>query len=267
MSAGIYCIENLINGKKYVGQSINLERRMKSKHYHCFALLNAIKKYGRKKFKKYIIEICTENELFEKEKFYIKLLHSHCSEWGYNISYGDVSPMTGRKHSDKSKEKMRDSAIGRVVSDETRKILSEMRAGEKNCNFGKHPSEETLKRMSDAKSGKNHPMWGKSCSEKTKEKLRDANLGKENPNFGKKLKSASSKYFGVGKESKTTKNKKYDYWRVRIRRFGKLVSVGAYGIELEAARAYDKYIFENNLPNPLNFPEEYNQNNTLDKTE
>lgn len=32
MTSGIYCIENKFNGKKYVGQSVNLEKRMYDSH-------------------------------------------------------------------------------------------------------------------------------------------------------------------------------------------------------------------------------------------
>ena len=55
MTAGIYCIENLINRKKYIGQGLNVEKRMSRNHLRCLVLSNAIKKYGKENFKKYVI--------------------------------------------------------------------------------------------------------------------------------------------------------------------------------------------------------------------
>ena len=51
---GIYLIENKINGKKYIGQSINIYKRFRE---HCFLsnknhsyIDNAIHKYGKENF-------------------------------------------------------------------------------------------------------------------------------------------------------------------------------------------------------------------------
>jgi hypothetical protein len=45
MNSGIYCIENSITGKIYVGQSKQLSRRMNGKHKNCKYLEHAISKY------------------------------------------------------------------------------------------------------------------------------------------------------------------------------------------------------------------------------
>ena len=56
MRAGIYCIENLFNGKKYIGQGTNVEKRMWQYHRECDIVYAAIKKYGKENFKRYVIE-------------------------------------------------------------------------------------------------------------------------------------------------------------------------------------------------------------------
>lgn len=99
MKTGIYCIENLINGKKDIGQSTNLQKRMIVHHRGCLALENAIKKYGKENFKRYVLVYCEEWELNRLEIACIKAFHSHVSEWGYNISWGGNAPMRGRNHS------------------------------------------------------------------------------------------------------------------------------------------------------------------------
>lgn len=88
---GIYAIQNCVNGKIYIGQSIDIERRwqqekkMKRLNEH---LLRAMKKYSVEKFSFYIIEECIKEKLNEREAFYIKLYHSLNPEFGYNKTSG-----------------------------------------------------------------------------------------------------------------------------------------------------------------------------------
>ena len=83
---GIYKIENLINHKIYIGQSVHIERRWKE---HCFPSQNtvisqAIKKYGKENFSFQILEECSEKDLGEKEQFYIHKFNSVVPN-GYNV--------------------------------------------------------------------------------------------------------------------------------------------------------------------------------------
>ena len=83
---GIYKIENLLNHKCYVGQSIHIERRWQE---HCrpsakSIISNAIKKYGKENFSFQILEECSEDELDEKEIFYIEKFNCIVPN-GYNI--------------------------------------------------------------------------------------------------------------------------------------------------------------------------------------
>ena len=45
MSSGIYCFENKLNGKKYIGQAFDLKTRMAEHHKECKVLRQAIEKY------------------------------------------------------------------------------------------------------------------------------------------------------------------------------------------------------------------------------
>lgn len=86
MTTGIYKIENLLNGKVYIGQSIHIERRWQQ---HCqpsanSAIANAIQKYGKENFSFQIIEECDESSLNQKEAYYIKQFNSLVPN-GYNI--------------------------------------------------------------------------------------------------------------------------------------------------------------------------------------
>lgn len=86
MSIGIYKIENLINHKIYIGQSIHIEKRWQQ---HCQPSANsviakAIKKYGKNNFSFQILEECSEKNLDEKELYYINYYNSIVPN-GYNI--------------------------------------------------------------------------------------------------------------------------------------------------------------------------------------
>ena len=166
MSCGIYCIENLINGKKYIGQGIDVEYRMNKYHKGCYALNNAIKLYGKENFIKYVIKYCEKEELNSLEKYYILKFHSHISDNGYNISW-DNAPMRKRKHTSEAKEKIREANLG-----------------EKNPNYGKkgekNPIFGTIRPLSTREKMRNSKL-GKPRSAETKEKISNSRLGKHYP--------------------------------------------------------------------------------------
>lgn len=155
MTSGIYIIENLIDGKKYIGQGQNIEKRMVEPHRGCRALNRAIKKYGKEKFDYYILVYCERFELDYYEMVCIKILHSHISEQGYNISWGGNVPFRGLKHSEESKEKMSDA-----------------QSGENHYNFGKHLPDKTKEKISKSMLGRKGTFFGKHHSNETKERIR-----------------------------------------------------------------------------------------------
>ena len=73
MTCGIYKIENLINGKVYIGKSIEIEKRWQ-KHLNAkdnFLIHKALRKYGKENFSFTILEECSLFDLDAKEKFWI----------------------------------------------------------------------------------------------------------------------------------------------------------------------------------------------------
>lgn len=223
---GIYCIENTLNGHKYVGQSENLGKRINQRHHGSHALLGAMEKYGKENFKSYIVKYCKMEEIDELEIFYIKELRSHVSEGGYNISWGGSAPMRGRKH-----------------SQETLDRLSEVQRGENHWNFGKHWGEDVLEKMRETK---------KNITDEMKENMSNAQIRhyEENgsPTLGIKHKNSSSVYVGV------SWFKIYSKWRSGFQCDNKKHFVGYFINEIDAAVAYDKYVIVNKLDRPLNFP-------------
>lgn len=87
MTTGIYKIENLLNHKIYIGQSIHIEKRWQQ---HCqlsadSVIAKAIQKYGKQNFSFQILEECDQEQLDEKELYYIKKYNSIVPN-GYNIT-------------------------------------------------------------------------------------------------------------------------------------------------------------------------------------
>jgi group I intron endonuclease len=83
---GIYKITNLTNGKSYIGQSVHIERRWME---HCLPsakslIAKAIQKYGKEQFSFQVIEECLQEQLDEKEEYYISHYNTVVPN-GYNI--------------------------------------------------------------------------------------------------------------------------------------------------------------------------------------
>ena len=89
MSCGIYKIENLINHKVYIGQSIEIEKRWSAHKTSKDDLVihQALRKYGIENFSFEIIEECSKEELDKKECFWITAFNSLIPT-GYNMVEG-----------------------------------------------------------------------------------------------------------------------------------------------------------------------------------
>ena len=92
----IYQIENIINGKKYIGMTRRTIEVRKAEHMktfnnsmskmYNFKLYQAMRKYGFSNFKFSIVEKCPNDKLENREKYYIELYNTIIK--GYNETLG-----------------------------------------------------------------------------------------------------------------------------------------------------------------------------------
>lgn len=207
MTCGIYMITNLVNGKKYIGQSICIERRFRE---HCnngkytdkSLIDTAIQKYGVSNFRFDILEVLPENNeiLDEKERLWIKYYNTYENHDDYNLTDGGMS---GRKLSEETKNKLSKINTGKKLSPETRKKIGQ-------SGRGKKWSEESKKRFSEKIKGKNHHNYGKPPKLETKLKL--------------SKKSTTSGIFRVFKD-KQKKAKGGFLWKYRFRENKKSITL------------------------------------------
>lgn len=253
MPSGIYCFENQINRKVYIGQTVDLERRLYEHEYHlsrgtdkATALQRAVTKYGRENFKVFILWLCDVSELNDLEVKFISEYHSNDKNHGYNLSSGGNSGMLGYKHSEEFCEKVSMAKKGWVMGEAQREFISRL-------HTGKVVRPETREKISQANTGSNHPMYGKKHKDESKKMMRDSHLGEKAHQFGKKSGNSSSSFFGVHKQN----SRGYIYWIASVKVLGDNIYIGSSKDETESAMMYDKYVIEHRLPNPLNFPELY----------
>lgn len=82
----IYLTTNLINGKKYIGQHYG---RLDDKYFGSGVIITkAIAEYGKENFVKEILEITTQEQIDEVEKYYIQKYNAVEDDNFYNISEG-----------------------------------------------------------------------------------------------------------------------------------------------------------------------------------
>lgn len=160
----VYCHQNKLNGKKYIGitSKPTLEDRSGNKgQNYGFYFGNAIHKYGWENFEHFILlENLSRQEACMFEQYFIKEFNTQNASYGYNITAGGEG-FAGVKHSDETKKKISESGKGREpwnkdkkcnhLSDEHKEKLSKALIGK---NKGKHLSEETKKKISEAGKGR-----------------------------------------------------------------------------------------------------------------
>ena len=166
--AGIYRFTNNLNGKMYVGSSSNLSNRFIkhfnlnyiSKHKNELSISRAMIKYGYNNFSLDILEYCDFSILFKREQFYLDLL-----EPVYNIAKVAGSNL-GFRHSKESRAKiskalkgsplLRSLKLGTTHTEETKKLMSLSRSGERNPNYGKPHTEVSKDLIRKSRIGKIH---------------------------------------------------------------------------------------------------------------
>lgn len=191
---GIYKIRNCINGKVYVGQSINIKDRF-SKHKYAakknlsYPLYNAIKKYGKENFEFVLIEeIENVSGLDLRELYWINYYKSTDRNYGYNIRT-DCRTNKGKKHSDDTKRKISKASKKMWENPEIRDYLSK-------CRKGRKCSEKERINISKR-------MLGHSVSEKTKKKISEkAIIRNANPLFKEKCSDIQKKVWSLPENKK-----------------------------------------------------------------
>lgn len=116
---GIYEFFNLENGKRYVGSSVNIYNRL---HEHIHNLKNnkahnkhfqsSWNKYGEDSFIYNILEFCEETNRFEREQYYIDIIHPE-----YNLTYNVIANI-GHSPSEECKQKISNTLKVKYASGE-----------------------------------------------------------------------------------------------------------------------------------------------------
>lgn len=141
---GIYQLKNRVNGKIYIGQSIDIYDRWtrhknasfykNGKDYNIL-LYRAIRKYGWDNFEKTILEICTQEDLDDKERYYIEKFKSYdTNKIGYNLRYGGQNGARCSPLSEEAKMKISQANKGRKWTEEHRQQHIQKMSGANSPN-------------------------------------------------------------------------------------------------------------------------------------
>ncbi len=165
--SGVYCIMNTVDGKKYVGSSVNINNRVKNHFLHLRKgnhsndyLQKAFTKHGEPAFVAAICQECHRTELLSAEREWMNTLQCCNRDFGYNIQIDPINPGN--------------------ISPETRAKISAALRGQGNHwhKANNHPmSKEHRKRISDSLMG-NKRRQGIPHSDEIKKKISEAGLGR-----------------------------------------------------------------------------------------
>lgn len=160
MTCGIYRIYNKVNGKSYIGQSKNVEGRLRAhfcylrlgSHWNCH-LQSAFLLYGAENFEHQLVEVCEETELTQREEYWIDAALYYAGV--YNLARPEdnkkVSVETRRKHSENQKNRKHTEETRRKIGEAAKVAM----IGNQNSK-GHNPSEEQRRKISEAIKGYKH---------------------------------------------------------------------------------------------------------------
>lgn len=280
----VYCIENKINGKKYIGQTTRKLLLRINSHYNsaktkkrqCVFIQNAIKKYGKENFIITILDssATSQLELNKLENFYIRSNNTLFPN-GYNAHYTEenfkvkvINHIT-RARMSKNMKRINSSVerqlinfnagktnLGKKHKDNNIKYYGVYKRGNSfratlfidyvQIQIGSYTTEQEAATAIDIYIIKNHKELINLIN--FKDRLNDYLANKiSEPTKIKKQNERYSKFHGVG--FSTSLNK----WRARISKWKKFdIHIGFFDTEIEAAIAYNNKVKELNVSMPLN---------------
>jgi group I intron endonuclease len=110
--SGIYMIKNFLNGKVYIGKTVNLYRRkhqhfkeLRKKEHKNFYLQNSFNKYGIKNFEFIVIEYADIEFLSKSEYYWCEYFKSYERKYGYNLDIIDINGLSIRSYESIVKQK------------------------------------------------------------------------------------------------------------------------------------------------------------------
>ena len=178
--SGIYSITNLINGKRYIGQSTNIQQRwinhkaeLRHNNHYNEHLQHAWNKYGEDNFCFEILVLCDKDDLDEKERGMIAMWRTTNPEYGYNDDDGGKA---GRHLGVRHRQKIGAQQKGKTrapFSEEHRRRLSLSHLGKITAMKGRHHTEESKQKLSESHKGKKY----KPQTEEHKQKISAALTG------------------------------------------------------------------------------------------
>jgi group I intron endonuclease len=145
MTSGIYCIRNVISGKRYIGSAISVSYRwhghksdLRRNKHHSPHLQCAWSQYGENNFEWTILEECSVEMLTIREQAWMNYYHSYDGNFGYNIC-PTAGSCLGCKHSEehnhkiglalKGKKKSEEHNLKNSVAQKGRKMSEERKQG------------------------------------------------------------------------------------------------------------------------------------------
>jgi hypothetical protein len=172
-----YRATNTLNGKFYIGSTSNFEKR-KNQHLGSKRNLpfqNALRK-NPEAFEWEVWKDNLDEPVLEQALLDMWVGKEQC----YNICPVANRAMAGRRHTEITKQKIREKKLNFQHSEEAKKKIGE---ATRIRRLGVTLSESTKQKLREINTGEKNPKFGMPVSQEVREKIRKSNIGK---NSGKR---------------------------------------------------------------------------------